>query len=140
MADTPNQPTADEKLKAKLAVEQEAKVKAEVEAAELRAKLAALEAEKSAPVDEKAEEAKRLKKIVDNRLKAIDERKDLDKEEKEILKLHENGMQQFAIAKEVYKFVNSDTVSRVAFTIRREYATDFDQIEDVNSTKGYVGR
>lgn len=60
-------------------------------------------------------------------------------EEKEILKLYNEGVQNFEIAKKVYKFVNQDTVGQVVLTIRKAHADDWNQVEDINSTKGYTG-
>lgn len=62
-----------------------------------------------------------------------------DADEKKILILHDQGVQTYAIAKEVYKFVNNDTVGQVILTIRKHHADDYDEVENVNSTKGYSG-
>lgn len=76
---------------------------------------------------------------VEDRTNAIDANKKLTAEEKQILKLYDQGMQTYAIAKEVYKFVNNDTVGAVILAIRKEHADDFSEVENVNSTKGYSG-
>jgi DNA-binding NarL/FixJ family response regulator len=62
-----------------------------------------------------------------------------DKEERQIVELYEQGVQTYAIAKKVYKFVNQDTVGTVTLVIRKHYADDFNEVEDINSTKGYTG-
>lgn len=62
-----------------------------------------------------------------------------DEDEKQILTLYNQGVQNYEIAKRVFKFVNQDTVGQVVLTIRKHHANDFDQVEDINSTKGYTG-
>jgi hypothetical protein len=60
-------------------------------------------------------------------------------DQEKILELHNKGVQMYQIAKEVFKFVNQDTVGEVILTIRKHHAEDFQEVEDVNSTKGYSG-
>lgn len=62
-----------------------------------------------------------------------------DADEKKILILYNKGVQNYQIAKEVYKFVNADTVGTVIGVIRKYHAEDYDQVEDLNSYKGYSG-
>lgn len=62
-----------------------------------------------------------------------------DKDERQVVELYEKGMQTYAIAKKVYKFVNQDTVGQVILIIRKHYANDYNEVEDVDSTKGYSG-
>ncbi len=78
-------------------------------------------------------------KPADDRSKAIDSNKNYNDKEKQILKLYNEGVQTYAIAKQVYDFVNQDTVGSVVLTIRKEHADDYNEVEDVNSTKGYTG-
>ncbi len=78
-------------------------------------------------------------KAADDRSKAIDANKNYNDKEKQILKLYNEGVQTYAIAKQVYDFVNQDTVGSVVLTIRKEHADDFNEVEDINSTKGYTG-
>jgi ATP/maltotriose-dependent transcriptional regulator MalT len=75
------------------------------------------------------------------RLKAIDEDKNLSDREKEIVKLYEQGVHNFEIARRVFEFVTDETVGRVVVAIRKVYANadDLNDIEDVESTKGYTG-
>jgi DNA-binding NarL/FixJ family response regulator len=89
--------------------------------------------------DAEAEEKAAQKKLTDDRYKEIDGKKDLDDDEKQILKLYNDGVQNYEIAKKVYKFVNQDTVGKVILTIRKEHADDFNKVEDINATKGYTG-
>lgn len=79
------------------------------------------------------------KKAGEKYLADLEKRSDINKEEKEILKLYNEGVQNFEIAKRVYKFVNADTVGQVVLTIRKQHADDFNELEDVNSTRGYSG-
>jgi DNA-binding NarL/FixJ family response regulator len=96
-----------------------------------------------ATAEEKSEARRQLndlsKQAGELRRSQIENDKNLDDDEKRILKLYESGMQNYAIAKEVYKFVNQDTVGKVILTIRKAYADDWNEVEDVNSTKGYTG-
>lgn len=69
--------------------------------------------------------------------KVLDKIKDED--EKKIVDLHNQGVQTYEIAKQVYKFVNNDTVGQVILTVRKHFADDYSDVEDVNSTKGYSG-
>lgn len=85
------------------------------------------------------DKAKENKQIAANRAKEIDARDDLSDDEKAVLKLYDQGMQNFAIALKVFKFVNQDTVGKVVLIIRKEHADDWDEVENVNSTKGYTG-
>lgn len=79
------------------------------------------------------------KKAADLRKKQIEGDGSLDAKEKQILKLYDQGMQNYEIAKNVYEFVNQDTVGKVILTIRKAHADDWNQVEDINSTKGYTG-
>lgn len=63
----------------------------------------------------------------------------LDAKEKKVLTLYNQGMQIFAIAQKVYDFANRDTVGKVTLVIRKAHASDFNEIEDIESTKGYTG-
>lgn len=78
-------------------------------------------------------------KVAENRAKEIDGHSDLEDDEKEVLKLYDKGVHMFQIAKQVYKFANSDTVGRVMLIVRKEHANDDLQVADVNATKGYTG-
>lgn len=84
-------------------------------------------------------ENERLEAIHTKRMAEIDGKKKLSDDEKEVLKQYDAGVQIFQIAKNVYKFVNNDTVGSVILTIRREHAEDFNEVEDINSTRGYSG-
>jgi phage terminase small subunit len=84
-------------------------------------------------LDEQAE--KQHKEFVEK----LKNSKDFDDDEKKILKLYNEGVQNYAIAKKVFKFVNQDTVGKVVLTIRKAHADDYDEVEDVNSTRGYTG-
>ncbi|RYF61369.1 MAG: hypothetical protein EOO27_02350 [Comamonadaceae bacterium] len=84
-------------------------------------------------------DAERSDRIAKERAKSIKDNKDLDADAKKILQLHDEGVQLFEIAKRVYKFVNNQTVGQVLLTIRKEHADDWNEIEDINSTKGYTG-
>src|SRR4051812_40054504 len=85
-----------------------------------------------------AEQAdKQAKEAQDKFQKKLDGIKDED--ERKIVKLHNEGVQTYEIAKQVYKFVNNDTVGQVILVVRKHYADDFSDVEDVNSTKGYSG-
>jgi DNA-binding NarL/FixJ family response regulator len=79
------------------------------------------------------------KKAGELRKKQLSEDSSLTDKEKEILKLYNQGVQNYEIAKRVYEFVNQDTVGKVILTIRKAHSTDWNQVEDVNSTKGYTG-
>lgn len=115
--------------------------------AELNAREAALEADRESFEQEKAQsvsenrenDKERDERIAKERRSEIDARTDLTEKEKEILKLHDQGVQLFEIAKRVYEFVSHDTVGTVILTIRKEHADDFSEVEDINSTKGYSG-
>lgn len=91
------------------------------------------------PADLQAEKEAHDKQAIANREKEIDGDKNLDDDEKKILKLYDKGVQNYAIAKEVFKFVNQDTVGRVILTIRKAHSDDWNEVEDINSTKGYSG-
>jgi hypothetical protein len=97
----------------------------------------------SASAEEKAAYRKTMedlsKKAVDLRKKQIAGDSSLDDKEKKILSLYDQGVQIYAIAQQVYEFVNQDTVGRVTLTIRKAHADDWNQVEDINSTKGYTG-
>lgn len=70
----------------------------------------------------------------------LKKRDDLDDKEKKILELYNQGVQNFEIARQVFDgMVNSDTVGKVVLTVRKEHAEDFNEIEDINSTRGYSG-
>lgn len=103
--------------------------------------LSAIVRDENSTTAERAEARKQLNELsqqaVANRKKAISEIKDED--ERKIIQLYEQGVQTYAIAKKVYKFVNQDTVGTVALAIRKHYSDDFNEVEDVNSTKGYTG-
>lgn len=62
-----------------------------------------------------------------------------DADERKILTLYERGVQNYEIARRVFKFVNQDTVGQVILIIRKHYADDYNKVEDVESTKGYSG-
>lgn len=86
------------------------------------------------PVEKAAEDAvkadaKRKEEI--SKIKNEDERK--------IVELYEQGVQNYEIAKRVFKFVNNDTVGTVVLAIRKNYADDYSEVEDLNSVKGYSG-
>lgn len=95
------------------------------------------------PIEERREirkKANELSAIAGKlRKKEIDDDDRFDDDEKQILKLYNEGVQNYAIAKRVFKFVNHDTVGQVVLTIRKAHANDYDAVEDVNSTKGYTG-
>lgn len=76
--------------------------------------------------------------ITKERYAVIDGMK-ISAEEKETLRLYDQGIQNFEIARRVYKFVNNDTVGTVVHTIRRAHAEDFEETETINSYKGYTG-
>jgi DNA-binding NarL/FixJ family response regulator len=86
---------------------------------------------------EQTEQEKDQEKIK-ARYEAINKLK-INDEEKETLRLYDQGVQNFDIAKRVYKFVNHDTVGTVLRTIRKAHATDFDEAEKINDYKGYTG-
>lgn len=76
--------------------------------------------------------------IVKDRYKVINDMKISD-DEKEILRLYDQGVQNFEIAKRVFKFVNADTVGTVINTVRKVHAEDYQEVETINSYKGYTG-
>ncbi len=90
------------------------------------------------PQQAAAKQAQQDKRTAENRAKEIDAM-DLTDDEKEVLKLYDKGVHVFQIAKTVFKFANKDTVGQVMLTIRKEHADDYQQVEDINSTKGYTG-
>ena len=70
----------------------------------------------------------------------LKKRDDLDPKDRKILTLYDQGVQNFEIARQVFDgMVNADTVGRVVLAIRREHAEDFDEVEDIESTRGYTG-
>lgn len=99
--------------------------------------------DKDAPREEHREYKKAMNgfsvKAAALRKKQIAEDDSLDDKEKAILALYDKGVQVFAIAKQVYDFANSDTVGQCMLVIRKAHADDFNEIEDVASTKGYSG-
>ena len=62
-----------------------------------------------------------------------------DEDERKVLELYNQGVQNFTIAKEVYKFANSQSVAQVINIIRKHYADDYNEVESLNDYKGYVG-
>jgi ATP/maltotriose-dependent transcriptional regulator MalT len=106
--------------------------------------LAQILRDENAAGSEKAAARKRLSEISAQAAKDyvadLKKRDDLDAKEKKILELYNKGVQNFEIARQVFDgMVNSDTVGRVVLTIRKQHAEDFDEIEDIDSTRGYVG-
>lgn len=94
----------------------------------------------STPVHEsEADKAKSNKQIAANRAKEIDAMDSYDEDEKTILKLYDQGVHAYEIARRVFKFANGDSVGKVMLTIRKEHADDYEELESVNSTKGYTG-
>lgn len=79
------------------------------------------------------------KKALALRKQQIDEDPNLSDDEKDVLRLYDKGVQIFGIAAQVYKFANQQTVGLVVNIIRKAHADDFDEVEDVNSTRGYTG-
>lgn len=73
------------------------------------------------------------------RKQQIDDDPKLSDDEKDVLRLYEKGVQIYSIAAQIYKFANQQTVGLVVNIIRKAHADDFDEVEDVNSTKGYTG-
>lgn len=103
--------------------------------------LSAVLRDDGASVSERSEARKELnslsKQAGEARANKVKDIKDAD--ERKIVELYEKGVQNYEIAKTVYKFVNNDTVGQVILTIRKHYADDYNEVEDVNSTKGYSG-
>jgi len=99
--------------------------------------------DKDAPVEDHREFKKTMNDLSRQaaalRKKEIASDNNLSEKEKTILALYDKGVQVFAIAKQVYDFANSDTVGQVMLVIRKAHADDFNEVEDVNSTKGYTG-
>lgn len=79
------------------------------------------------------------KKALALRKQQIDEDPNLSDDEKDVLRLYDKGVQIFGIAAQVYKFANQQTVGLVVNIVRKAHADDFDEVEDVNSTRGYTG-
>ncbi len=97
--------------------------------------------------DEPVEVHREYKKLMNSlskqalalRKQQIDEDKSLSDDEKDVLRLYEKGVQVYSIAAKVYKFANQQTVGLVMVIIRKAHANDINEVEDVNSTKGYTG-
>lgn len=76
-------------------------------------------------------------KAAAERQAAIDKIKDED--ERKVLDLYNKGVQTFAIAQEVYRFANSDSVAQVVAIIRKHHANDYNEVESLKDYKGYIG-
>lgn len=134
MADNPTQPAAQDDEAAQIAKLDKAGLQ------EWNSMIPSLG--KDMPVEEQRRWRKQAdllsKRAVELRSQELDALK-LNDKEKQILKLYDQGMQVYAIALKVFDFANSDTVGKVMLTIRKEHADDFEELEDVASTKGYTG-
>lgn len=77
--------------------------------------------------------------IIKQRHAAIESDKTLSDDDKKILIAYDKGTQTFQIAKDVFKFVNNDTVGTVVGVIRKAHADDYSETEKLNDYKGYTG-
>lgn len=103
--------------------------------------LAATVRDDSRPLEERTAARTKLnelsKQAGENRKEEISKIKDED--ERKVVELYNQGVQNFAIAKQVYKFANGDTVAQVVNIIRKHHADDFDQTEELKQYRGYIG-